>query len=358
MLSFIISSPADAQDSGLLTGKRLQTELNRPGTIYWSDSPIREAFAGITNNRRVPVWIDRRCDPSHTVTLISQAALSDCLWELTQINEQLDVAWSQDLVYVGPPGEANRWATVNQRHREMLKRLPRAQRERWMSARSWHWNRLKNPQDLLRDLESELGQSIQGGHLIEHDLWPAAAYPPLPLFVRLELLLAGYGQTFVFASDGNAIVRRMPVAPRVTRANPIEPGHPKEKVLSKIITTSPSAELSENRLRLTASWSVHERIRRAVTPIKARPGARSRRNVRYTLRAKDQPLGVFLGQLSNQLQLECEFSPMAKTKANEMISFEVEKVSLRQLLSAIVEPLSLEYSLDENKLHIKTQSEP
>ncbi len=252
LLSFTISSLAGAQDSSLLTGKRLQTELNRPGTIYWSDSPIREAFAGITNNRHVPVWIDRRCDPSQTVTLISQAALHDCLWELTQINEQLDVAWSRDLVYVGPPGEANRWATVNQRHREMLKRLPRAQRDRWMSARSWHWDRLKNPQDLLRDLESELGLSIQGGHLIEHDLWPAAAYPPLPLFVRLELLLAGYGQTFVFAANGSAIVRRMPVAPRVTKVNPIEPGHPKEKTLSEILNKSPSAELSENRLQLTA----------------------------------------------------------------------------------------------------------
>ncbi len=49
---------------------------------------------------------------------------------------------------------------------------------------------------------------------------------------------------------------------------------------------------------------------------------------------------------------------MAKTKSNEMISFEVEKVSLRHLLSAILEPVSLEYSLDGNKLRIKALTEP
>lgn len=355
LLSLIMSSWASAQGSDLLTGKKLKRELARAGTIYWSASPLREAFSSITTTRRVPVWIDRRCDPKQAVTLTSQAALDDCLWEVVESNERIDVAWSQDLVYVGPPHAANRWATVNELHRNMLKSLPHRQRDIWQQRKAWKWERLTNPQDLLLELERELGHSIDGRQRVLHDLWPAAEFPPLPLFVRLELLLSGYDCTFTFDAQRKPVIRKMPPAPRMTRTVSNVQEH--QAALRKLLDSNPQAKLSDDGSRLTGSWRVHEAFRRAITPRSNPPKQASWDDVQFTLRAKDQPLEQFLTQLSQQLQLKCEFSTAAKSKAAQMISFEVEKVDLQGLLTAILSPAGLKFKLQNETVHVTSQDE-
>ena len=239
----------------------------------------------------------------------------------------------------------------------MLKDLPHSQRQKWRSSRSWSWPRLADPQELLKELEAELGQEIKGREQVLHDLWPAADYPSLPLFARLELLLAGFDRTFVFTTDGHAVIRQMPSSPRVAESISVKAEHQKE--LQAILAATPPAKLSDDGRRLTASWRTHEQIRRATSPRKAKPPPLSQSNLRYTLRVKDRPLGPFLKQLSKQqLQLECEFSTIAAKRTNQMISFQVEKANLQELLTAILDPVSLDFSLSEDKLRVKDKTEP
>ncbi len=354
LFCLIVTVVVQGQGTEPLTGKPFRFDMARSGTVFWSDSPLQQAVSGLAKTRRVPIWIDRRCDPTQELDLVSQDPLIDCLWNLDASSDDLDVAWSPEIVYVGTNGSSDRWATVSVLHREMVKKLSRAQRQKCLAEKRWSWPRLSNPQDLLRDLEAEWGKPFLGRERVHHDLWPAAKYSSLPFFVRLELLLAGFDLSFDFDEEGNLRIREMPSKPRLARSISIT-AEQRENV-DAILKKHPQATLSSGGTKLFASWSVHEHVRRATQKRTATKKA-SRDRLRYTLQARDQKLGPFLEQLGMQLQITCEFSPLAKKQYNQMISFEVERVSFRQLVAAILKEADLEFTLEGDNLTVKTPAE-
>jgi len=350
----IIAAVASGQGTEQLTGKPFRFEMAQPGTIFWTDSPLQQAVAGLTQTRRVPIWLDRRCDPTSELSFVSQEPLNDCLWKLDESTEDLDIAWSSEMIYFGTKGSADRWATVTAAHRDMIKKRPKPQRQRYLAEKKWSWPRLTNPQELLRQLEKEWGSSFQGRERLHHDLWPAANYSALPFFVRLELLLSGFDLSFDFDEVGNPRIREMPRTPRVTRRIKITDEH--RETLNGILKKHPQASLISEGTKLTASWVVHEQLRRATEspkPTETIP----RHRMLYTLHARDQKLGPFLEQLTKQLQMKCEFSPQAKKKYDKMISFEVEQASFRELLTAMLKGTNLQFTLSGDVLEVRSTEE-
>lgn len=341
------------------TERILEQELERAATIVWTDSPLRQAMQGVMTSRGVPVWVDRRCDPSQPINLTSHASLADAFWELSQSNPQLDIAWSSDVIYVGPEHEANRWATMHQWHRQQIGRLPRPARRRWLATSPWQWTRLTDPQTLLQQLETELGIRIEDRKRVTHDLWPAADFPPLPAFVRLELLTAGFGDTFELQSDGRAILRPMPTAPALVRT--VDVSANSQAAVQAIVDADPLAQWSADRKQLKASWRTHEAIARerrssagnSTSDREPRPAQPSLDNLRFTLRANDQLLGPFLAQLGKQLNLKIELSQAAQEKSNHRISFAVEQATVDELFTAILRPEELIHERDDTIVHVK-----
>ena len=350
----IVSVVARGQGTDPLTGKPYRFEITQPGTIFWSDSSLKEAFAGLTETRRVPVWMDRRCDPTLEVTYVSQDPLNECLAKLDESSADFDIAWSPEMIYVGRDGSADRWATINVAHRDMLKKLTRPQRQRCLSEKQWRWPRLTNPQDLLSELETEWGSPFSGRERVQHDLWPAAKYSRLPFFVRLELLVSGFSLTYDFDEKGNPRIRDMPEAPRVTRS--IKSSEQLREKVDAVLEKHPRATLSPDRTKLTASWATHAQMRRETEKPKP-PKTVPRHRLEYTLHARDQKLGPFLEQLSKQLQMTCEFSPGAKEQYDKMVSFEVERASLRKLIDAILSDTNLQFTIKGDQLKIRSAKE-
>lgn len=339
-----------AQD-GYLTGRRFQRQLNAPASIFWSDVELQSGLKNLAETRRLAVWLDRRCDPHKPISFAANLPrLRDCLWKLDQ-NEHVDVAWLPDIIYVGPTRQANRLATVHEIHRRQLDKLPSAVRNRWLSRRGETWVRLSNPVEILAKLERELGRTIQNKEKVLHDLWPARKLPPMPLYQRLELVLAGYGLTFTFDAEGGATIVSMPKSPTYGIALKI----PQEKLDAVRQALEKERNASDEKATfqdgtLTASWRTHEAVSRIVTPPSS---AQDFSRIRYTLKAESQEVGRFLRSICKQLNLECTFVDVSDETLKKRVSFEVEKATLQTLFSTILEPVGLSFTLAGNDLKIR-----
>ena len=342
-----------AQGSEPFVGKAMQQEMRRPGTVFFTDSPIREAFASLTANRRVAIWVDRRCDPEKTVSFMGNASLADNLWTLSNNDTTLDIAWSENLIYVSPPHTATNWASVHMLHQAALRRLPADVRSVWQRSQPWHWPRLTNPQHLLTQLQTELGRPIRNQEWIRHDLWPAGHFPALPLFERLELLVAGFDLSFSFDDDGGATLHRMPThATYRRRLNLTREGRSQ---LNEFLRANPTVQLVSDGRTLDASWRQQEAFQRLIRPT---PTVRPRRqsDVRYSLKATNRPLRSFLTQLAAQLNLKCEFTAAAAERSETRISFAVQQVDRDELLQAILDPVGLTHTILDDTLRVDTKA--
>ena len=251
----------------------------------------------------------------------------------------------RDSLYVAPPNAANRLATVHEIHRNQLPRLPEANRDRWLSRSAVNWPRLSNPVEILTQLESELGGEIRNKEKVVHDLWPAKNLPRMPLYQRLELVLAGFDLTFTFAEDGGASIIAMPKSPAYPRVTKV----PEDKLdaVRKELSERDSSRASLENGKLTASWRTHEAVSRILNPpSKEQDFSR----IRYTLKVENQQVGPFLRRICTQLSLQCEFVDVPDEIQDTRVSFEVDKATLRTLFKTILEPVALEFSFSNNEL--------
>jgi hypothetical protein len=249
------------------------------------------------------------------------------------------------VLYFAPPDSADRLATIHEIHKQQIRRLPSKQRRRWERAKSSSWPRLTSPTTLVDQIEAELGTPIEGKEMVLHDLWPARALPSLPLFQRLELVLAGFDLTFVLDDKYEVEVLPMPLSPRITQK--VEIPASRLDAVTEVLNMHSSATLKNSEL--TASWRVHELVKRTIAP----PSTdRNLDRIRYTLRAENQPLGPFVRSLCRQLDLECEFTDAATIDLEKRISFQVDRADVRTLFRKILEPTGLRFTLDNKKLRV------
>lgn len=347
-LLFTFVAPLLAQNRPFV-GRRFERQLSAPASIFWSEVPLRDAVSNLSETRRLSVWLDRRCDPAGRISFgANLPRLKDCLWKLANDNSDLDVTWLEDLIYVGPSTAANRLATVNAIHQQMLSKLSSSTRSPWQRRKLMSWPRLTSPVDLLHELEQELGREIRGKERVTHDLWAAKKLPPLPLFQRLELILVGFDLTFVFESDGGAKIVAMPIQPRVEHrvSVPAEKSEDVEELLAK----HPTAKLNGDKL--AASWRVHELVARKLEPP---PDNRVLDRLRYTLKAENQVLGDFVRSLCKQLEMTCEFQSVDKSVLEQRISFNVQQASVRKLFQVILEPAGLQFELEGQQLKVMSK---
>lgn len=263
---------------------------------------------------------------------------------------QLDAAWLDDIIYLGPEDAADRVATMHAVHKRQIPELPSRQRSRWLQKQPSNWPRLTSPAKLLVDLEMELGYGIVGKENVVHDLWPARTLPPLPLFERLELLLAGYDLTFKFNVRGGATIVKMPTAPRAEWDVEIPAQY--RSTVRGLLKDHESATL--DKTGLISSWRIRELIRKTLEPPRS---VNNRDRIRYTLRAENQPIGPFVRSLCKQLDLECEFTDSANPELNKRISFQVDEVDVQTLFREVLASAGLECSLEGNRLRVSKSRE-
>ena len=344
-----------AESTSYHCGERFYRELQLPASVYWERVPLRDGLLRLSGARKVAIWLDRRAVPNKPVTCsVNELTLSRCLTDFATQTE-LDVAWTDCLIYVGPPGTAQRFATVNTLHGSMLAKLPQAKRDVWQRRRPMSWPALTTPEALLDSIQREVDLPIEGRQQVQHDLWRAGAWPAMPAYTRLGLLLAGFDLTFLWNGDGSAKIVPLPQRPTYEKSYPVR--SPQKKTVRDLVATLPHTKLEfvSGRCRLRAGWAVHQAVELALNDASTRQ--RPAREIRYTVTSQNQPVGPVLEQLAKQFQLDLEFSAAARANYDQLVSFQVREGTREELLRAILSGADLRHELRGTVLRVLHRSE-
>jgi hypothetical protein len=359
LITFAITS-ANAQTvrrtvAAWKTDAELESQLETLVGIRWSGNPLRAALQNLAQRQTVAIFLDRRVDPDQRVDFsVQDVPLRDMLAGLADSLQQ-GVAQIGAVVYIGPPITASRLATVAAIVEDQIKALPGSARLRLLDRQRFAGDELTEPRSLAQQLAADYGLRIENLDRIPHDLWPAVDLPPMTFTQHMSLLLAGFDLTFEFSDSGrtirliplpeNAVVQRSYTKPR--DATPL---------IAAIRRQFPAATIREqqDQLVLTGPIEAHAAIDKMLKhrTTKKPPAKPAASETRYSLKIENQPVGGIADALGKRLGRTVRYEPATTERMKILVSFDVQDVTLDELLKALLTPAGLAYQLDDQTLLI------
>src|SRR4051794_23782081 len=218
-LSFLLGcNLAHSADVSWATGKKLDEQLATSVTISWTNLPLGRALASLAEAQHVAILLDRRVDPDREISLaLSRRPLAEAL---QQIASETQTGYSQfgPLAYFGPESSARRLRTLGAMCLDQARALGTNGARKFLVLRSWQWEDLSEPRELVASLAAEASVKIAGADRVGHDLWRGADLPPLSWLDRLTLVLAEFDLTFKIERGGAEIeIIKLPAQVAITR---------------------------------------------------------------------------------------------------------------------------------------------
>jgi len=356
------SHPGAAAEMVWKSEAELDQQLELPAGVRWGSNPLRPALTNLARIQQVAIFLDRRVDPDQAVDLI----ITDIpLHELLQrIASQLKLGLGQvgPVIYLGPPSTASVLGTVAALREEQAQQLPPAVRSRVTRMQPLRWPELATPRELVQEIAAGVGLSVVGLEQIPHDLWPAVDLPPLTFVQSLSLVLAGFGLTFEYSSDGSAIqLQPLPATASILRRIPLR-GSP-AAVGAEIRRRFPDARftIEAGSVMVDSTIETVAAIRRMLdspSPRPKIPTAKAKVEKRYTLRVQDKPLGAVAAAIAKELGVELRLAAGAEELRDKLVWLDVKEATLDQLLRTLLDPGGLTYRLDEQTLEILPAAMP
>jgi hypothetical protein len=347
-----------------LLARGLQTALKQPVGVAWSkDYPLRAGLDGLSHAHQVAYLLDRRIDPGQGTDInLVDLPLAECLERLATAH---GMGYSQvgAVAYFGPRETARKIRTLCALRGNEAGKLPGALRAAAAKKQPLAWPDLVTPRELLDDLATEAGVTIQGGEQIPHDLWGAADLPAIPWTDRLSLILAQFDLTYGWREGHSIELLPIPESVEVERSYP-GGTHPSELVerWSKLAPNS-RVEVQGSKILVTGLAEDHELIsanrtratnskRTAARPRKKQPGEKV-----YTLRvAQAVPLGKLLEELSRkmafELEMDRELIEAAGISLEQAVRLEVKDATLEELLMEALEPAGLTFERHGDSIEV------
>jgi hypothetical protein len=339
-----------AEKTDWKTGVEFRRQLESQVGVNWGDNPLRDALGRLSRAQQVAIFLDRRVDPDQRVEFESRDESFEVA--LTRLCGHLNLGRSivGSVVYIGPKESADKLATLAALRRKEAAELSPAAKARWLKQDRWGWDELASPNGLLEKLQQSAKFSSEGS--LPHDVWPAGNLPPLPLADRLSLLLAGFGMTFQFEQDGNA-VKLVPMPDDVeyehsyTRTDPAKLAADLKRQLPEI-----QIERRGTQVIVRGRFEDHEKIERMLHGEKVRTITSVPGDKRFTLKVANQPAGAVARTIAKELGKELKYDPEILPKLKEPVSFSVKEVSVEELLRTTLEPLGLTATVGDQTLDI------
>lgn len=334
------------------SGAALRKSLDTPVSLVWGDRETRGAFDSLARSTGVAIFLDRRIDPSHLLTLkvVDEPLRSVLLSAAGQVEAGVVLVGS--VVYVGPKATSGKLLALASLRRQETGKLPAEARIRLTKSEAWSWAEPAEPRQLLNDLATRGGVRVENPELVPHDLWPAANLPVLTWTERMTLLLAGFDLTYELKDQRT--IRLVPLPERLVFERTYSPQGDADRAAIDLRRLVPEAKIAVERgaLRVSATAEDHERVDRLlggdrVTNTKVTLGKK-----RYTLTVANKPAGAVLKTVAAQISRDLKFDASLTEKLRTEVSLEVNEVSLEELLDKTLKPLGLTYRVDETALVI------
>ena len=362
------AQPPSAAQSPALAEEPLARKLAQRVTVAWNGQQLDLALGRLTDLMEIPVWLDRRVDPTAPVELaINDSPVREALQSLAA-DEARDWGWTslRTVVYVGPRQTARELATLSELARLAIAKAPPDVRRKWQAPSPWSYPRLSEPRLLLAETFAGVGAELGQVDAVPHDLWAARSLPAVAPIDRVVLMLAGFDLTIVASPDGKQL-RVAPIARPVqlTREYPSSDSVAAAAAALAEQDESVRVRRQGRRLSVVGRWEDHELLRAVLrggpandgpadngSPPPANVGAQ-----RFTLKIANKPLEPVLTQLAAQLQLTIHWDPAINAATHSprsaLVSCDVREVDLDGLLKAIIAPAGLTFTREGQTVTIR-----
>ena len=349
-----------AELPALLSGARLEQQLEQPVTVAWSNLSFREAMASFSETQQVAVQIDRRIDADALFALtVTGDPLRTAILKIAQ-RKGATSSLLGSVVYFGPKSEGESLQTLAALRRDDLRQLPASARRRMARSRATEWPDLAEPRKLIAELAGEAQVKVLGLEQVPHDLWAANRWPSMPWCDRMTLLLVQFGLTFDVAADGRS-VRLVEIPAVVSIARSYAGGGQPEARARKVRSLVPAAKVSVagDKIEVVGRMEDQEEISRLLSGRTVRTTVVKPGEDVYKLNVEGLPLKKVFAQLAGMLKLNVKYEQPAIDAAgvslDQLISFKVENASLDDLLTAALENTGLTFERKENVVTIRPQ---
>ncbi len=347
---------SEPRDASWKTGTEFERQLDSLVAITWPSNPLRQSLSNLSHSQGVVIFLDRRVDPDQEVQFsVPDTALRNLLQGLAD-HLALGTCRVGSVVYLGPQPTAAVLHTVAAQTQELAQSLPTAVRSRVLRVKPLQWPERSSPRQLIEQLAAEVELKIERPEQIPHDLWPAVALPPLDFAQRLSLLLAGLELTFEY-SDAHAI-RLLPLPATATVERSYAVSSQQTAALQEVAQRFPEARVTRRagNVILVAPLEAHELLQ-GLLHGRRPPGATpvkpvTKPKVLWTLRIENQTVVAVVKTVAKRLECQLACDPALLGKLNQRVSFEVNQVTLEDLLQAALSPAGLTYRLDATTLRI------
>jgi hypothetical protein len=362
-----------------LIGKKFDDALEQKIGRTWGGSggdgdSIRLALQQLTEMNHVSIMLDRRIDPTQSITLTVPATrLRDVIAALAKTVDA-GTAVVGNVIYVGPIESAEKLRTLielrNQDLSKLSTALKKTDKSPWKNLsvsltqrRTIAWKDFDRPREILRQqLADKLKIEIDGLDKLPHDLWAGASLMQVTGTEALSLMLIQFGATFEFVPD-RAAVRIVPIPDRVA----IERSYPLSKTQEiKALVGERFADaqviVGGANLIVQATVEQHAEISAHLKPggqNTAKPATitsdKPLAKRQFTLKLQNAALGdVIKTFIANGVKIE--YDPMefadAEISLEKKVNIDAKQLSAEKLFRDLFEPHGIKVTIDGDEVRL------
>ena len=365
------------------SGKKFDDALDQKVGRTWGGGggdgdSIRQALQQLTESNHVSIVLDRRIDPTQSVSLTVPATpLRDVIAALAKIVDAGSVVVG-NVVYVGPIESAKKLRTLIELRNADLAKLAtggakKSEKSPWKNPtvslaqkRTIAWKDFDRPRDILKQqIAEKLKLEIDGLDKLPHDLWAGSSLTQVTATEALSLLLIQFGATFEFVPDRPA-VRIVPIPDRVVieRTYPL----PKDQAVATVRERFADAEIIGGSANLIVHATVEQHAEIAAF---LKPGGQKTANVPtnkpdkllakrlFTLKLENAALGdVIKTFIANGVQIK--YDPMqfadADISLDKKTNIDAKQKPAEKLFRDLFEPLGIEVTIDGEEVRLQPKS--
>ena len=366
----VLLATATAEEREWLTGKAFQQILKEPLSVTWAQVDLRTVSRRLEENRKVALLIDRRIDPSATLDFSADdLPLDELVARLAEVRGGVTRVVG-NTVYLAPAEPSAPLRTlVALRTRELNDAIREGTGKRgFVKPSDFAWNDLATPRELLERLAQRHSFELRGIEQVPHDLWAAGHLPQSTVAEALSLILIQFDLTFAWRKGGAGVqIEPIPEEPRLEQSHAAPKGTKPRAWLERVEQELPGrkAKLTGEAVVFAGSQEEHEAIEALRDQLrgtrlptkKGKETAGGAKEVRYTLRMQDKPVGSLLKTLESrqpayQFEYDAAALQQAGIKLEQRITLDVKEVTLEELLRTALSQVRLGFEIDGQRVRL------